>query len=204
MNYIDKEFLRNKLDTVELDSVRLPQRLDSILERGKGIDPVKDTGEAGMQKIGDLEDAPQYAPFIRDYWELDGEIEERLEEYIEDLDQPGLEGAKKATEAIEAQREKEGSSFSIVVGFHPDERDDYNLHQVGGPQGDKNLVELPDWMLDDDWFSDVENGYVARVVDDHTVYARHIRENVQDDRPSGIDEAQFWQAYNETIDSYLD
>lgn len=207
MERIETEYLKERLDTLELNTLEFPKQLDRILYEDETEDEIEyEDLNTWIDKAEKWDRAPREAVFIPDYWGFDEGIEQRMAENIDrELQSPGLEGVRLATNAIQAQREKGPTGFSAVIGLEMADIDDsVQRYQLGSPQGDTEPVRLPEWFQNDDWFSDLEeDGKVGVVVDDHTVYARYIMDNtrLRENDVRSFDD-RFWDAYEETIESY--
>lgn len=205
MTLLETGYLREKLETIELDEVNYPERLDGIIY-AEGEDEEYGDMQEWIDKAENWDISPRRAVFIPDYWELDDDIEERLTDAMrQDLTSPELEGSRLATNAIQAQKENGAVGFSAVIGFEVSDLDDsFQKHQLGAPQGQNSPVALPDWCPNDDWYSDLEeDGKIGVIVDDHTVYARHIMDNIslKETEEESFD-TEFWEGYQSYLENY--
>lgn len=208
MTLPETEYLKERLETVDLSDLRYPERLDNIIYESEGSFSEPDTVfQNWVEEAENWDISPRKAVYFPDYWEMDEEVEERfLEEMQRDMDSPSLEGARAALNAVQAQKEKRPQGFSSVIGFKAPalDPDKVQRQQVGAPQGGERPVESPEWYPSDDWFSDLEeDDRVGIIVDDHTVYARHIMDNIIQEE-SGVRsfDFRFWEGYQETLQNY--
>lgn len=212
----DNEVLRQGLDELDLTStdIQVPKRLDLI--RRQNDQPEYNTNwegiKARIEKLENLDegDVSRKTPFIPEYDNLESEVEEYLDELKrKDFDLPGYAGAKLAVKAIEVFEEEQNKNngFVAFTGVKINEYEgDTNPSQIGSPYGSHMAVELPEWMRHDDWYSEIEGeeDLLAVPVEDPTVFAKHIMDNVRTDENwiNSFDD-RFWRAYEETIENYI-
>ncbi|WEL19656.1 hypothetical protein [Candidatus Nanohalococcus occultus] len=212
MERLDKHFLMDRLETLELDEARFPERLDVIFSAEKGSEfrvedyEVPEHVSSWLENAEKWDETPRRSAFIPNYFELDERVESELVAGMEsELESPGLEGVKLAANAIQAQKEKPAVNFSAYLGLPVNRlEEEFNMTQVAGPYGADNMVETPVWLGVDDWYSDIgEENYVGVIIDDDTAYARHIMDNglIMENEDREFD-PRFWQSYQETIQGY--
>lgn len=208
MSLPDKSQLKEGLETIDLDNLWHPKRLDELVDPNSGDTFYVDDADFGtwVEDALKWDEEPREAIYIENYWELDPEIEESIRSEMKDeMPYPGLEGAQLAGNAIEAMEETNTGSFGTIIGFYVENlKSKHNQEQVLGPQGTDNLVETPEWYPGDDWFTDLEEDQLIGIIkDDKTVYARQIMDNMRRDGNfiRSFDD-RFWRAYEETLDNY--
>lgn len=212
MKELNKKSLQDALDTIDLGRLNYPEQIEGIVyEDGRGSYPIQNEENEFGSWLEDAEkwdNLPRESVYIQDYWSLDSDLEEALEENMgRELESPGLEGAKFATNAIQAQKEKGLAVFSTVIGFKVADPDEgFNRAQIGAPQGQYALISVPEYFEGDDWFSEIEGEEsVGLIVDDDTAYLRHLRDNIRNMETSQNSfDSLFWKAFNETLDNYSD
>lgn len=210
MSFPTKEYLAERLETKDIDDLEFPESIERIIFADSGETYRRDEKRPAfpiwLEEAENYDDIPHRSVFIPDYLDLNDELEEKLESMVEkDFDYPGLVGSQLAINAIKAQKMQPRVNFSAVIGFKVEDFDqNLNVNQVGSPQGVENFVNTPEWLGVDNWFSDLEEeNYVGVIVDDDTVYARHIMDNMllKENREYGFD-SHFWNAYQEVIEGY--
>lgn len=205
MNHLDSEYLKRGIDTLELEEFEHPQRLERLLfdDEDHRSEEIDDSISGWLESAEKWSSVPRRTAFVSNYFEADEEILDNIE-YRMDLDTntPALDGAAVAWSAIKAQNQVSNDGFGAVIGLPVKGiKGDENINQALGPSGEP--VEMPEWISNDDWYSDLEEeDYVGMVVDDETVYARHLKDNTVQRREGSRSDELFWRGFDETVENY--
>ncbi|PSG99665.1 MAG: hypothetical protein BRC28_03530 [Nanohaloarchaea archaeon SW_4_43_9] len=206
---LGKDDIKEAISTINLNNLNHPETLDRIIGKDGEelyLDSESDF-EAWVDDAEEINDLPRKAVYVPNYHELDEDLSDALDqEARDDMKYPGVEGGKLAKMAIDVGKEViGGGSFSGIVGFKvPKIEDKYNRRQLISPYGEDSIIDIPEFLEADDWYSKIDEGkHIAVITDNETVIARHIQDNYQE-TGSSIDsfDDRFWNVYEETLENY--